>query len=131
MSDREWYLLEEGRQRRTPLTYFGTVSNALSAANADPDGDGASNRAEYIAGTDPNNTASVFQFSPGPSASAPGFALQWQSVVNKHYSVQSCSDFSSGIWKTVATNIAGTGQIMQWTDTNASGGSQYYRATVQ
>ena len=47
------------------LLWFGTVSNALSAANADPDGDGASNWQEYVAGTNPNDPTSVFQFHAG------------------------------------------------------------------
>jgi hypothetical protein len=50
------------------LLYFGTVSNILSAANADPDGDGASNWQEYIAGTNPLDATSVFEFLPGHAA---------------------------------------------------------------
>jgi hypothetical protein len=111
------------------LLYFGTVSNALSAANADPDGDGASNWQEYIAGTNPLDGTSVFKFLPGAASSGPSFTLQWPSVVNKTYTVQSSSSINGG-WTTVASNLIGNSQVLQWTDTNASGGTRFYRALV-
>ena len=113
------------------LLWFGTVSNALSAANADPDGDGASNWQEYVAGTNPNDPASVFQFSPVATFAPSNFTLQWPSVVNKHYTVQCASSLGSANWTTLATNISGTGQTMQWTDSNAPAKSRFYRALVQ
>jgi sugar lactone lactonase YvrE len=111
------------------LLYFGTVSNGLSAAEADPDGDGANNWQEFIAGTNPLDAASVFEFMPATTPSGSDFTLQWPSVVNKSYSVQSSSSLSGG-WVTVATNLIGNGQPMQWTDTGASGAGKFYRALV-
>jgi len=112
------------------LLYFGTVSNALSAAGADPDGDGASNWQEFVAGTNPLDATSVFQFLPGLSASGSGFTLQWPSVVNKTYSVQSSSS-TDGNWTTVASGLIGNSQFLQWADTNASASTRFYRAIVQ
>jgi sugar lactone lactonase YvrE len=112
------------------LLYFGTVSNALSAANADPDGDGASNWDEFIAGTNPLDATSVFKFLPGVAPAAGGFTLQWPSVVNKIYTVQSSASPAWG-WTTVASNLIGNSQTLQWTDTNASGQARFYRALVQ
>ena len=108
------------------LLCFGSVSNALSAANADPDGDGASNWEEYVAGTNPLDATSVFQLLPGGSST-----LQWPSVVNKSYTIQSSSSLSPGNWTTRAGNILGSGQTMQWIDTNATGQALFYRALVQ
>jgi hypothetical protein len=113
------------------LRCFGTVSNALSAADADPDGDGASNWAEYVAGTNPLDATSIFQLQPGGSTGSSSFTLQWPSVVNKHYTVQSSSSLTSGSWTTLATNIPGNGQSMQWTDSNGTGQARFYRALVQ
>jgi sugar lactone lactonase YvrE len=113
------------------LLYFGTVSNPLSAADADPDGDGASNWQEYIAGTNPMDATSVFKLLPTTTALGSGFALQWTSVVNKTYSLQSSTSLSSEIWTTVATNLTGAGQALQWTDTDASATAKFYRAVVQ
>jgi sugar lactone lactonase YvrE len=113
------------------LLWFGTVSNALSAADADPDGDGASNWEEYVAGTNPLDATSVFQLLPGGSFAPSGFTLQWPSVVNKSYTIQSSSGLSPGNWTTLASNILGNGQILQWTDTNATGQALFYRALVQ
>jgi hypothetical protein len=113
------------------LLWFGTVSNALSAADADPDGDGASNWEEYVAGTNPLDATSVFQFLPGGSFSPSSFTLQWSSVANKNYTIQSSSSISPGNWTTLASNILGNGQTMQWTDSNATGRAQFYRALVQ
>jgi hypothetical protein len=112
------------------LLWFGSVSNALSAANADPDGDGANNWQEYVAGTNPLDAASVFQCQPGGAFSPPNFTLQWPSVVNKNYSVQ-CAASLAGSWTTLASNILGNGQTMQWTDSNANGQTRFYRALVQ
>jgi hypothetical protein len=113
------------------LLWFGTVSNSLSAATADPDGDGANNWQEYIAGTNPNDATSVFQFVPGSSFSPGTFTCQWSSVANKHYTIQSSYTGMAGPWKTVVTNVLGNGQTMQWTDSNATGKAEFYRALVQ
>jgi hypothetical protein len=112
------------------LLYFGTVSNILSAANADPDGDGASNWQEFIAGTNPLNALSVFEFSPSTQPAGGYFTLQWPSVVNKIYTVQSSAS-PAGAWTTIASNLLGNSQTLQWTDTNASTGARFYRALVQ
>jgi hypothetical protein len=112
------------------LLWFGTVSNALSAAKADPDGDGANNWQEYVAGTNPNDPASVFEFLPGSALGSSSFTMQWSSVPGKHYTVQTSYKLFPGNWTTLATNIAGTGQPIQWTDSSATGKSQYYRAFV-
>jgi sugar lactone lactonase YvrE len=112
------------------LLYFGTVSNILSAANADPDGDGASNWQEFIAGTNPLDARSVFEFLPATPLAGSAFTLEWPSVVNKNYTLQSSSSPGSG-WTTIASNLIGNSQVLQWTDTNASSGARFYRAQVQ
>jgi len=44
------------------LTNFNSTANAgIAADDADPDGDGARNRDEYAAGTNPNNAADMFK----------------------------------------------------------------------
>src|SRR5665213_2464903 len=48
MGDRSGSSWHDGIPDAWRLLYFGTVSNALSAANVDSDGDGASNWAEYV-----------------------------------------------------------------------------------
>ncbi|HEX4122203.1 MAG TPA: hypothetical protein VH619_16420 [Verrucomicrobiae bacterium] len=113
------------------LLNFGSVSNMLSAANADPDGDGASNWQEYIAGTNPQDATSVFQFQPTTGTPGSGFVLQWPSVLNKHYSIQSSPATGPGNWTTVVTNLVGTGQPLQWTDSSSSTTAKFYRASVQ
>jgi hypothetical protein len=43
--------------------YFGDTNKPAAAVNADPDGDGQSNEAEFLAGTDPTNSTSVFRIT--------------------------------------------------------------------
>jgi polygalacturonase len=43
------------------VQYFGSTNNAAADPNADADGDGQRNLAEFLAGTDPTNSASVIR----------------------------------------------------------------------
>jgi PKD repeat protein len=45
------------------VQYFGSTTNPAAAANADPDGDGCDNLCEFLSGTDPTNSASVFRIT--------------------------------------------------------------------
>ena len=45
------------------MLYFGSTTNAAAAPAADPDNDGMSNWAEFLAGTNPTNSASVLRLT--------------------------------------------------------------------
>jgi ELWxxDGT repeat protein len=59
------------------------LNPALNDADADQDGDGTSNGAEFVAGTDPSNPASVFEAKLDAM-----FRLTWPSVPGKTYLVE-------------------------------------------
>lgn len=67
------------------LAFFGSETNAV--ASADGDGDGADNRSEYIAGTDPTDSSDFFSVSEGASATGTGFALSWEPLLGRLYQV--------------------------------------------
>jgi len=66
--------------------YYGSITGAV--AGVDTDGDGTDNYSEYIAGTDPTNSASVFivtDFEVFPSEA--GRIITWNSVEGRVYNV--------------------------------------------
>jgi hypothetical protein len=88
--------------------YFGNVNITNNAANAllDADGDGMSNRDEYLAGTNPTNALSVLRLALFPLAGQLEFVAQ----SNIAYTVQYRTNFAGPAWTSV-TNIAGQSLI--------------------
>ena len=56
------------------------------------------------------------------------FVVSFTTVSGQVYELQDSADLTSSSWSPLATNILGTGDIMQITDTNAlSQGQRFYR----
>jgi hypothetical protein len=105
--------------------YFG----GSAAGSDDPDGDGFSNFAEYIGGTDPTDPASHFQMSVNRSGS--NLQINFSpSVAGRIYQLSTTTNLNSGLWSFLAdvpssTNLNGT-----FTITNTSG-SRFYRISLR
>ena len=113
--------------------YFGgngTTTNSESAVTADPDHDGFDNEAEFLAGTNPTNAASVFKltaFDPNISTNA----VSLNSVAGTVYRVEYCDDLLAGEWSILADQIIGDGTNLFLPDPAARGVPQrFYRAQV-
>ncbi len=89
--------------------YFGNIGTTNTAANAllDPDGDGMSNRDEYIAGTNPTNALSLLRLALLPTA---GGQIEFVAQSNIAYTIQYRTNLSGPPWTSV-TNIAGQSLI--------------------
>jgi sialidase-1 len=74
------------------------ASPAISGAEADPDHDGMSNYAEFIAGTNPLDAGSVLELDLSPHGTN-GLLLAFPAVSNKSYTLQSTSSLSTGTWQ--------------------------------
>jgi len=107
------------------LRYFAAVSNVLSAANADPDHDGANNLAEYRAGTDPLDGACALRLSS--VASNGGLKLSFPTGLGKTYVIE-CAPELIGPWSPISTNI-GDGIPREFND--AAGSKRFYRVRAQ
>jgi hypothetical protein len=81
---------------------LGLDPNNAADGALDLDGDGMSNRAEYLAGTDPASNLSYLRINQGPGASTVSVAA----VSNRTYTVQFTDNLNSGVWSRLADIVA-------------------------
>jgi hypothetical protein len=112
--------------------YFGTPDNSGDAADfADPDGDGAVNVEEYVAGTDPTSSTSVLRIS-SLDVSGDDIVVSFPTVSGKTYRLEGSDTLEGDSWTIVQDDIPGTGDIVQVVDPEASAHpSRFYRVVVQ
>jgi subtilisin family serine protease len=112
------------------LQYFGHLTG--TAPNADPDHDGMNNLAEWIAGTNPTNSASVFRLTLVSATNANNIVVSWPSVAGRNYWLIRSTNLPTGFNSVVSSNIAATAPTNTLTDTTVlTGNSRYYRVGVQ
>ena len=112
------------------LEYFGHLTG--TNPNADPDGDGASNLAEFLAGTDPTSAASVLRLAALPTGIQNQIQLQWPSVAGRYYRLVSGTNLLTGFGATVHTNIAATPPLNVFTNLPPDGAkAAFYRLQLE
>jgi len=109
------------------LLNFGTTN---VNANADPTGKGMTIGQDYLAGTDPNNAASLFRITAGDfSTGGTTAALTWDSVPTRFYHIQKTTGLSSPAWNDSGLGLilpaAGAITSASFNDTNAP--DRFYR----
>jgi hypothetical protein len=80
----------------------GLSTNNAADALLDLDGDGLSNRAEYLAGTDPASNLSYLRIEQGPGAATVSVAA----VSNRTYTVQYSDVLAPGVWNRLGDIVA-------------------------
>ncbi len=124
---------EASTARGTPelwLAQYGWTNDFDSCETNDPDSDLLKNWEEYIAGTDPTSSTSVFKCVEITPTNSPhtGKSLRWDGTTGRVYAVQSTTNLTTSSWIDLATNLPPDGL---WTDTNSVDGVRYYRLKVQ
>jgi hypothetical protein len=86
--------------------YFGSTTNPLAAADADPDGDGMSNTNEFLAGTNPTNSLSALRIiSIVPQSN--DVNITWATAGGRTNAVQATAGGAEGGYDTNFTALSG------------------------
>ncbi|HWH68665.1 MAG TPA: thrombospondin type 3 repeat-containing protein, partial [Candidatus Sulfotelmatobacter sp.] len=113
---------------------FGTNAGVpvLAAQEADPDGDGMSNYAEFVAGTDPADPGSrLVVTSLVSSGSASGMALSISGRSGRRYTLERSVSLRPAEWYPVVTSgILSTNQTVQFSDPEPPPTQAFYRVVV-
>lgn len=97
---------EDGLPDSWETSSFG---NLAQTADGDKDGDGSSNRVEYLLGLNPNSGSSAFR------ATVAGLTVTWPSAPGLVFTVKRSHDLQDP-WQTVATVTGGAGSTSSFTD---------------
>jgi hypothetical protein len=100
------------------MNHFGNLAQTPSG---DPDGDGASNAAERLAGTVPDAQASVFVISAANRTANGNVTITWPTHAGLSYRMRYADDVSN--WITLPGIFIGTGGSLTWTDDGLETGS--------
>ena len=76
-----------------------------TVANADPDGDGLSNLQEFLAGTDPTNSASTLQIT-SLQAQGNDVLITWSAVTSRTYAVELATNTFDGSYTNAFNALA-------------------------
>ncbi len=116
------------------IQYFGSTNAPSADAGADPDGDGQDNLAEFLAGTDPTNSAAYFHIMAIASESN-GVRITWATGPGRTNALQSSPGAPSVGYSNnyadifIVTNTTGT--VTDYLDVGAvSNPAGYYRVRV-
>ncbi len=93
------------------MQYFGHLTgqaNDNSLAAEDTDADGASNLQEYLAGTDPTDSNSVFRLTAAATANST-VSLTWSAVPGKNYQIQYKTNLDDAVWLTAPGSVSVVG----------------------
>ena len=103
-----------------------------SRGSDDADGDGASNLAEFFAGSDPLDPASVFKVT-GVAAAGSDIKVRFSTVTNRAYQLQRRDSLDgSSTWMDIGSAAPGSGGVVALTDfSGASNTARYYRVRLQ
>jgi hypothetical protein len=110
-------------------TQYGFQINDPQDAAGDLDGDGMTNLAEYIAGTDPtDNTSYLFIELVDASGGPASAVLRFMAVSNKTYSVQFRNSLSIGTWGALQhVSAASTNRVLEVIDQSPDAASRFYQ----
>ncbi|MSU64123.1 MAG: hypothetical protein EXS31_17310 [Pedosphaera sp.] len=114
------------------IRFFGSTGAPEAQTNADSDGDGVSNIAEYLTGTDPTRSDSRLQLDGpawSPQRNAP--VLRWLSAPNKFYTIEYTINLLDGVWTELASDVPGDGFVQEFAIDQNNAGNQFYRLRVK
>jgi hypothetical protein len=120
------------------LQYFGCTNCPQADANADPDGDGQNNMAEFLSGTDPTNNASALRVSVATRQGS-DVLITWTTAGAHTNAVQATAGDGNGGYATNFTDISspiivtGSGDVTtNYTDAGGATNSpsRYYRVRL-
>jgi YD repeat-containing protein len=118
----------DGMDDNWEIQYFGSLArNGLG----DFDGDGVSDKSEYLAGTNPTNATSFLRVTQLAVSGQTNAVIQWSSVSNKNYRVQFKNALTATNWTDLPGDISATSTNSTQTDPGITGfPSRFYRVLV-
>ncbi|MBM3881796.1 MAG: hypothetical protein FJ387_19075 [Verrucomicrobia bacterium] len=105
-------------------SYFGTLE--VAGRETDSDGDGASDRLEFLAGTHPRDPAALLRVRSVRWVAGLGLAVRWASELGKTYIVERATDLALGFDARVVTEIYATPPTNEIVDSTASQDRTYF-----
>jgi hypothetical protein len=85
--------------------------------------------AEFIAGTDPTNAASVFKFLSTTLQTNGIVKFQWSAIPGRIYQVEGSANLVT--WTPLTDWLQASGSPMSYAGTNSNSGSQFFRVQVR
>jgi len=118
------------------LAWFGHalgMASDLSRGSDDADGDGASNLNEFLAGTNPLNSASVFRITSAELTTGAQLEVNCSTASNRTYQLQRRDGMSAAFaWVDIGAPMPGTGGVILLKDNQSATNSQrFFRVHVQ
>jgi hypothetical protein len=106
-------------------TAFGFGVNNPADAGLDADGDTLSNRAEYLAGTDPTNASSCLRIDRWGVGG--GVWVEFQAVSNRTYTVECAEALGEQLWRKLADVLARRTNHLESVFDPAPASNRFYR----